>query len=74
MRETDLTKLAVIFDLDGVLVDSYRAHLQSWLDLGKEYGNKMTETLFPTKLLLFQKAARYGRQSKKLIDELEHSL
>jgi len=27
---------AVLFDMDGVLIDSYEAHFQSWVDLGKE--------------------------------------
>ena len=30
------TKRAVIFDMDGVLVDSYRAHFESWQALAAE--------------------------------------
>lgn len=29
---------AVIFDMDGVLIDSYRAHWQSWLDTAESEG------------------------------------
>jgi len=54
-------RLAVIFDLDGVLVDSFMAHLQSWLDLGKEYGARMTEDIFPS---------TFGRTSFEIIQEL----
>ncbi len=54
-------RLAVIFDLDGVLVDSFRAHLRSWLDLGKEYGARMTEDIFPS---------TFGRTSFEIIQEL----
>jgi beta-phosphoglucomutase len=61
MSGTGPTKLAVIFDLDGVLVDSFRAHLQSWLDLGNEYGNRMTEVIFPL---------TFGRTSREIIQEL----
>jgi beta-phosphoglucomutase len=55
------TKLAVIFDVDGVLVDSYGAHFQSWLELGKEFGNKMTEAVF---------ISTFGRTSKEIIREM----
>jgi beta-phosphoglucomutase family hydrolase len=36
----------VIFDLDGVLVDSSRLHRESWDVMGKEYGFEMTDELF----------------------------
>ncbi|MEN6438668.1 MAG: HAD family phosphatase [Syntrophobacter sp.] len=52
---------AVLFDLDGVLVDSFRAHLLSWLDLGKEYGTRVTEAIFPS---------TFGRTSLEIIREL----
>jgi beta-phosphoglucomutase len=54
-------RLAVIFDVDGVLIDSYQAHFQSWLDLGKEFGNRMTETAF---------ASTFGRTSREIIREM----
>jgi beta-phosphoglucomutase len=61
MPEAERTKLAVIFDVDGVLVDSYRAHLQSWLELGKEFGNRMTEAAF---------ISTFGRTSREIIREM----
>src|SRR5437879_6135226 len=35
--------LAVIFDMDGVLVDSYRAHWESWQFMADELGKGLTE-------------------------------
>lgn len=55
------TDLAVIFDVDGVLVDSYDAHFQSWLLLCKERGLEMTEQQF---------IATFGRMSREIIKEL----
>jgi beta-phosphoglucomutase len=37
---------AVIFDMDGVLVDSYRAHMQAWMKLGERLGRPITEAQF----------------------------
>ncbi len=37
---------AVIFDLDGVLLDSYQAHLESWQQLAVENGITLTEAQF----------------------------
>jgi beta-phosphoglucomutase len=51
-------KLAVIFDMDGVLVDSYRAHLMSWQRVGVEEGRHVTEEEF---------AAQFGRTSREII-------
>lgn len=39
-------RLGVIFDMDGVLVDTGWAHRQAWLDLGAREGLPMTEELF----------------------------
>lgn len=36
----------VIFDLDGVLVDTSECHYQSWLALGREYGFTMSRDFF----------------------------
>ena len=50
--------LAVIFDVDGVLVDSYHAHWRSWQALAKESG------------VLFRKedfTATFGRTSRDII-------
>jgi beta-phosphoglucomutase len=40
--------VAVIFDMDGVLVDSYAAHYRSWQKLCGELGIKYTEAAFAT--------------------------
>ena len=39
-------RLAVIFDMDGVLVDSYHAHFQSWQAVAAEEGLAITEADF----------------------------
>lgn len=53
---------AVIFDVDGVLVDSYAAHLKSWQMLGDEVGgHRLTEAEF---------ARTFGRTSREIIGEL----
>jgi beta-phosphoglucomutase len=54
------TKLGVIFDVDGVLVDSYTAHFQSWQRLGQEIGVLMSEQQF---------VATFGRTSREIIRE-----
>ncbi len=56
MAETN--ELAVIFDMDGVLVDSYRAHFESWLAMARECGFEFTERRF---------AATFGRTSRDII-------
>jgi len=52
---------AVIFDMDGVLVDSYDAHLQSWQRIAAPHGYEMTPARF---------AATFGRTSREIIAEL----
>ena len=52
---------AVIFDMDGVLVDSYQAHLASWGQLGREHGLTMTAEQF---------SATFGRTSRDIIRNL----
>lgn len=53
---------AVIFDVDGVLVDSYQAHFESWRLLADQRGcHKMTEAEF---------LATFGRTSREIIAEL----
>lgn len=49
---------ATIFDLDGVLVDSYRAHLRCWQQLGKESDVTITEREF---------APYFGRTGRDVI-------
>ena len=34
---------AAIFDMDGVLVDTYRAHFESWREMARGAGLDMTE-------------------------------
>ncbi len=53
--------LAVIFDMDGVLVDSYRAHLESWQSTAKSFGVEMSEADF---------ARTFGRTSREVIATL----
>lgn len=36
----------VIFDVDGVLIDSYQSHFQSWRELASELGRTYTEAEF----------------------------
>ncbi|MFQ5489829.1 MAG: HAD family hydrolase [Phycisphaerae bacterium] len=49
---------AVIFDLDGVLVDSAQAHHRSWQALGAELGCEVTAEQF---------AATFGRQNRDIV-------
>jgi beta-phosphoglucomutase len=37
---------AVIFDMDGVLIDSYHAHMEAWMHLGRKLGKPITEEQF----------------------------
>jgi beta-phosphoglucomutase len=48
----------VIFDMDGVLVDSYRAHFASWRALYGELGRDYSEEAF---------AADFGRTSRDIL-------
>lgn len=41
-----MTRTAVIFDVDGVLIDSYQAHFESWLRMFGEHGVSFTEEEF----------------------------
>jgi beta-phosphoglucomutase len=54
-------ELGVIFDVDGVLVDSYQAHFDSWLLVGRERGMEMTHEQF---------VATFGRTSREVIRQL----
>jgi len=56
-----MTDLAVIFDMDGVLVDSYRAHFESWRRLAASIGAEMSERQF---------AATFGRTTQDIIRRL----
>lgn len=52
---------AVIFDVDGVLVDSYQAHFESWQLACRECGLEMTQGQF---------IATFGRTSREIIVDL----
>jgi len=56
-----MAEQAVIFDMDGVLVDSYQAHYEAWRRLGESRGLAMTEEQF---------AATFGRTSRDIIHNL----
>ena len=56
-----MAEYAVIFDMDGVLVDSYRAHFESWRRLGRLHGLDVTERQF---------AETFGQTSRDIISHL----
>lgn len=56
-----MNELGVIFDMDGVLVDSYRAHLESWQETAREFDLQMTEDDF---------ARTFGRTAREVIQQL----
>src|SRR5512133_3473546 len=49
---------AVIFDMDGVLIDSYHAHFESWRLLASELGGEIGEEEF---------ARTFGWTSREII-------
>jgi beta-phosphoglucomutase len=53
-------RYAVIFDLDGVLVDTYRTHFDSWQMLCRQWDLSMTESQF---------AATFGRTTREVVAE-----
>jgi beta-phosphoglucomutase len=53
-----MSSVAIIFDVDGVLVDSYRAHFTSWRQLYGELGIDYSEAAF---------AADFGRTSRDIL-------
>ncbi len=56
-----MTRTAVIFDVDGVLIDSYQAHYKSWLQMFAEHGVSFTEQEF---------RGTFGRTSNDIISAL----
>lgn len=56
-----MSDYAAIFDMDGVLVDSYRPHLQSWQQAARRRGRDMTEEQF---------ASTFGMTSREIIRHL----
>jgi beta-phosphoglucomutase len=63
-RARSVSRDAVIFDVDGVLVDSYAPHLESWLQLGRETGVAFTEADF---------ARTFGQTSRDIIGRFWHA-
>ena len=59
--ERSVAKYAVIFDVDGVLVASYRPHLLSWQQMSARHGLTMTEEQF---------AATFGKTTREIIRQL----
>jgi len=60
--QTELLRgIGVIFDMDGVLVDSYAAHMRSWQLLGNELGRPISEAEF---------ARTFGQTSRDIIRTL----
>src|SRR5436190_2049710 len=53
-----MSKVGVIFDMHGVLVDSYQAHFVSWTRLYEELGVPYSESEF---------AADFGRTSRDIL-------
>jgi beta-phosphoglucomutase len=56
-----LKQRAVIFDVDGVLVDSYAAHFAAWQQVAARLGRAITEDEF---------AATFGRRNRDIFDAL----
>ncbi|MCE5267286.1 MAG: beta-phosphoglucomutase family hydrolase [Planctomycetaceae bacterium] len=53
--------IAAIFDMDGVLVDTYHAHYKSWLETAVKEGLSLSEEQF---------ADTFGRTSREIIARL----
>ncbi|MEN6451667.1 MAG: HAD family phosphatase [Thermoguttaceae bacterium] len=53
-----MDSIAAIFDMDGVLIDSYQAHYRSWLEMAEPEGLHFTEAEFAT---------TFGRTSREII-------
>src|SRR5262245_6921658 len=58
-----MTQLAVIFDVDGVLTDSYQPHFLSWQRMFGELGVEFTEDTF---------RGTFGRTNRDIFGELYH--
>jgi len=59
--ENNSKTVAVIFDMDGVLVDSYQAHFESWRQTARAHGLDMTQDQF---------ASTFGRTTREIITAL----
>lgn len=56
-----MTQYAVIFDMDGVLVDSYQPHYESWKRMADNHGLEMTQEQF---------RHTFGKTSREIIRDL----
>jgi beta-phosphoglucomutase len=56
-----MSRLGVIFDMDGVLIDSYRAHFASWNRMLADHGLAMTPQQF---------ASTFGQTNRAIITRL----
>lgn len=56
-----MTHMGVIFDMDGVLVDSFRAHRRSWQETAPGWGVTISDEDF---------ARTFGRTSREIIQTL----
>ena len=54
-------RLGVIFDVDGVLLDSYQMHFECWMSLAEEDGIVITESEF---------RSLFGRRGRKIAREV----
>jgi len=61
MKPNISNSIGVIFDMDGVLVDSAKPHLESWKQLASEIGGSVTDA---------QIASTFGRQNRDIIPML----
>ncbi len=65
--------VGVIFDMDGVLIDSAKPHFESWKELGRQEGVEFTEKLFKETFGLRNSAIvpkAFGPVSQKRLHEL----
>ncbi len=61
--QTEVTLVpAVIFDMDGVLVDSNPAHFKAWQDFGQRYGIEIDEEIYHKYI--------NGRRNDEFLEEL----
>ena len=56
-----MAQRAVIFDVDGVLVNSYRAHFEAWKRVAARVGRNLTEEEF---------ASTFGRRNREIFHAL----
>lgn len=56
-----MARYGAIFDMDGVLVDSYHAHFESWNRMANSHGLAMTDQQF---------AITFGRTTREIIKAL----